>query len=53
MSWQPALCLIGLLVIGIGWLYVYVEARSAAFIANRDLNRYRITPKFEVGRDVK
>jgi hypothetical protein len=53
MGWQAALILCALVFGAIVWAYTYVSSRSEKFISNKDLYRYRITPRFNVGSDVK
>jgi cell division protein FtsL len=52
MSWQIALlllCLIILCVVGV----VYAIHDDRMLIKDRELNAHKVTPKFNVGRDVK
>jgi hypothetical protein len=53
MSWAPALILCGIVFIAIAWAYCYVASRSDKFISNRDINEHKITPRFDVGSDIK
>ena len=46
MGWQAALILCGIVFVAVAWAYCYVASRSEKFISNKDLNKYRITPKF-------
>jgi hypothetical protein len=53
MNWAHGLILFATVFGAIGAAYAYLDARTDEFISNKDLNRERITPKFDVGQDAK
>ena len=53
MSWQVALLLVCLGVLCVVCLVLALRDDHAVVIKNSELNAHRITPKFNVGSDVK
>jgi len=46
MSWQASLILCGLALIAMIVAVCWMDARRKPFIPNREIDAYRITPKF-------
>lgn len=53
MSWQVALLLLCLALLGVVCVVLAVHDHDRDVIKNSELNAHRITPRFNVGSDAK
>jgi hypothetical protein len=53
MSWQIALLLLSLVLLSVVCLVLAIRDHGAPLIKDSEINAHRITPRFDVGRDVK